>query len=92
MTAAGDGDRPGGILTPAFRTGVMRKSNMSKTLLSALAAAIALAGLLACSPTVQVAVPDKPITINLNVKIEHEIRVKVERELEDLFSKDSDLF
>jgi hypothetical protein len=46
----------------------------------------------ACTPTVQVAVPDKPITINLNVKIEHEIRVKVEKELEDVFSKDSGLF
>ncbi len=42
--------------------------------------------------TVKVAAPDKPITINLNVKIEHEVRVKVEKELEDLFSEDSDLF
>ena len=48
--------------------------------------------LLACTPTVQVAVPDKPITINLNVKIEHEIRIKVEKELGDLFTKDSKLF
>jgi hypothetical protein len=42
--------------------------------------------------TVKVATPDKPITINLNVKIEHEVRVKVEKELEDLFSEESDLF
>jgi hypothetical protein len=42
--------------------------------------------------TVKVAAPDKPITINLNVKIEHEVRIKVEKELEDLFSEDSDLF
>ena len=54
-----------------------------------LAAVGALAG---CKPVVQVAVPDKPITINLNVKIEHEIRVKVEKELEGLFSKESGLF
>jgi hypothetical protein len=26
-----------------------------------------------------VAAPDKPITINLNVKIDHEIRVKVDK-------------
>lgn len=45
----------------------------------------------ACAPTVQVAA-DKPITINLNVKIEHEIRVKVDKELENIFSEDSDLF
>jgi hypothetical protein len=46
----------------------------------------------ACSPTVQVAAPEKPITINLNVKIEHEVRVKVDKELNDVFKKDSGLF
>ena len=46
----------------------------------------------ACTPRVEVAVPDKPITINLNVKIEHEIRVKVEKDLEDLFSEKDSLF
>ncbi len=45
-----------------------------------------------CSPKVQVAPPDKPITINLNVKIEHEIRVKVEKELEDVLDEKSGLF
>ncbi len=48
--------------------------------------------LIASGCTVKVAAPDKPITINLNVKIEHEVRIKVEKELEDLFSEDSDLF
>lgn len=48
--------------------------------------------LIACTPTVQVAMPNEPITINLNVRIEHEIRVKVERELDDMFDEDSDLF
>lgn len=46
----------------------------------------------ACTPTVQVAVPNDPITINLNVRIEHEVRVRVERELDDIFSEDSGLF
>ncbi|OUR87078.1 YnbE family lipoprotein [Gammaproteobacteria bacterium 42_54_T18] len=45
----------------------------------------------ACTPTVRVAT-DKPITINLNVKIEHEITVKVDKELDDLFASDSALF
>jgi len=48
--------------------------------------------LLNCSPTVKVEPPDEPITINLNVKIEHEIRVKVDKELDDVFSEDSGLF
>ncbi len=45
-----------------------------------------------CSPTVQVAAPEKPITINLNVKIQHEILVKVDKELDNVLSEDSGLF
>ena len=45
-----------------------------------------------CTPTVNVAVPNEPITINLNVRIEHEIRVQVEEELENIFSPASGLF
>jgi hypothetical protein len=48
--------------------------------------------LLACTPRVEVATPDKPITINLNVKIDHEIRVKVDKELDQVLSKNSGLF
>ena len=46
----------------------------------------------ACTPTVQVKAPEEPITINMNVKIEHEIRVKVDKELDNLFDEDSGLF
>lgn len=45
-----------------------------------------------CSPTVKVEAPDKPIEINLNVKIEHEIRLQVDKELDGLFDEDSDVF
>jgi len=45
-----------------------------------------------CNPTVKVEAPDKPIEINLNVKIEHNIRVQVDKELEDLFAEDSEIF
>ena len=48
--------------------------------------------LVACTPTIQVAVPNEPITINLNVRIEHEIRVQVEEELNGIFTLDSGLF
>lgn len=54
-----------------------------------------LAGLLllsACTPRVEIMVPDKPITINLNVKVDHEIRVKVDKELEQLFEQEDGLF
>jgi len=56
-----------------------------------LGASAALA-LLACQPKVQLEAPKEPITINLNVKIEHEVRVKVDRELDQLFEQESDLF
>jgi len=46
----------------------------------------------ACSPTVRVEAPKEPIEINLNVKIEHHIRVQVDKELEGLFEEDSELF
>jgi len=45
-----------------------------------------------CSPRVKVEAPDKPITINLNVKIEHEIKVKVDKQLDSVLSEDSGLF
>jgi len=42
--------------------------------------------------TLKVAAPEKPIVINLNVKIEHEVRVKVEKDLDNLFEEEGDLF
>ena len=47
---------------------------------------------IACSPTVRVEAPKEPIEINLNVRIEHEIRVQIDNELESLFEEDSELF
>ncbi len=44
-----------------------------------------------CTHRVQVETKE-PITINLNVKVDHEIRVKVDKELDDLFSEESELF
>jgi len=45
-----------------------------------------------CAPKVQVEAPKEPIVINLNVKIEHEIRVKVDKDLENLFEENQELF
>jgi hypothetical protein len=47
---------------------------------------------LACTPTVQLAMPNEPININLNVKIEHEIYIKVDKALDSMFSESSGLF
>ena len=53
---------------------------------------LATMALLSCTPRVEVAVPKEPITINLNVKIDHEIRVKVDKDLENVFTDQSGLF
>jgi hypothetical protein len=45
-----------------------------------------------CTPKVEVAPPEEPIVINVNVKIEHEIRVKVDKDLENLFEENEELF
>ena len=68
----------------------MRRSIRSYLLALLLPPALVAAA--ACTPTVAVKAPEEPITINLNVKIEHEIRVKVDKELDDIFDEDSDLF
>ncbi len=52
----------------------------------------AVLALAACQPKVQVVAPKEPITINLNVKIEHEIRVKVDKDLDQLFEEEDGLF
>lgn len=57
-----------------------------------LLAALWIASLAACAPRVQIEAPKEPITINLNVKIEHEIKVKVDQDLENLFDEDDDIF
>lgn len=45
-----------------------------------------------CTPRIEVAAPKEPITINMNVKIEHEIHIKVDKDVEDLLKSRSDLF
>ena len=46
----------------------------------------------ACEPRVTVEPPKEPIVINLNVRIEHEVRVKVDKELDQLFDENPELF
>ena len=57
-----------------------------------LAALLLGGGLMACTPTVALQAPKEPITINLNIKIEQEVRIKVEKDLDQVFSSKSDIF
>ncbi|MBK1841758.1 YnbE family lipoprotein [Azospirillum sp. YIM B02556] len=56
------------------------------------AALLISAVLAACAPTVKIEAPDKPIEINLNVRIEQEVRVKLERDVDDAIRNDPALF
>ena len=42
--------------------------------------------------TVKVQAPDEPIEINLNVKIEQEVRVRLDRDIETLIDENPDIF
>ena len=42
----------------------------------------------ACTPTVKVEAPEKPIEINMNINIKHEILIKVEKQVEELLEDD----
>ena len=42
----------------------------------------------ACTPTVKIEAPDKPIEINMNINIKHEILIKVEQQVEELLEDD----
>jgi hypothetical protein len=73
-------------------TPIMQMMTMNSRTSTIIALFIGAAFLGACTHKVQVEAPKEPITINLNVKIEHEIRVKVEKDLDQVLSKDSGLF
>ncbi|NBC20534.1 MAG: YnbE family lipoprotein [Alphaproteobacteria bacterium] len=45
-----------------------------------------------CTPTVKVEAPQEPITINLNVKIDQEVRIRLDEEVENLIAENPDLF
>lgn len=48
--------------------------------------------LTSCSPTVKVEAPDKPIVINMNMKIDHKVKVKVQNDLKKAKKDNPDIF
>jgi type IV pilus biogenesis protein CpaD/CtpE len=67
----------------------MKERHVTRPLLLSTAVAASLA---ACSPTVKLQAPTEPITINLNVKIDQEVRIKLDKEVEDLIASNPDIF
>ncbi len=46
----------------------------------------------ACNPTVRIETPSEPIRIEANITIKHEIRIIVEKEVEEIFDDEEGLF
>lgn len=46
----------------------------------------------ACQPTVKVEPPKEPITINLNIKLDADVRVKLEKQAEQDIQENPNIF
>ena len=46
----------------------------------------------ACSPTVKLQAPEKPIEINLNVNIEQHVKISIDKDVKQAISKNKDIF
>ena len=60
-----------------------------KRLLPALLLVHLLAG---CQPTVKVEAPQEPITINLNIKLDADVRVRLEEQAREDIEQNPDIF
>ena len=64
-----------------------------QTRMGALIAGVLIATLVAgCAPSIKVTAPDKPIVVNMNVKIEHDLRVRLDKDVDKLIKRDQDIF
>ncbi len=48
--------------------------------------------LIQCTPTIKVETPDRPLEINMNVKIDHSIKVQVDKKLENVMKSNENIF
>jgi hypothetical protein len=58
----------------------------------AIGAALAIGMATACTPTVQVEAPREPITINLNIKLDADVRLKLEESAKTDIKKNPEIF
>ncbi|MGB3455539.1 MAG: YnbE family lipoprotein [Litorimonas sp.] len=65
---------------------------MMKTAYSAMILAGAAALMAACTHKVEVVAPKEPIRIELAIKIDQEVRVRLEQDIESLIADNPDLF
>jgi len=69
-----------------------RMTRIERAACRAILVALASVALFACEPTVKVEAPKEPITINLNIKIDAEVRVKLEESAKEDIETNPDVF
>ena len=67
----------------------MKLCNRISGPIAALILGSALAG---CTPTVKVVAPSEPITINLNIKLDADVRVRIEDKAKEDIAANPDVF
>lgn len=45
-----------------------------------------------CSPEVKIKAPEEPVTINLNVAVDHKIKVEMDKDVKQAISENKDVF
>jgi hypothetical protein len=79
-------------MAQALRTGHHVHQRLSRISIAATICGLVLLLLPACTPTVKVQAPSEPITINLNIKLDAEVRLKLEKEAEEDITKNPEIF
>jgi hypothetical protein len=74
------------------RRAAMTAQFMSLSLGRAVLAMALVVSAAACEPTVKVEAPQEPITINLNIKLDAEVRVRLEEQAKEDIQKNPDIF
>lgn len=79
---------------PARRKGTHVKHSADLRRFAASVPSLLLAAMLlaACQPTVRVEAPKEPITINLNIKLDADVRVKLEEKANEDIEANPDIF
>jgi hypothetical protein len=64
----------------------------TKEYIASVGMGLSLLTLSACNPTVTLETPDKPLRIDLNIKIEQEVRVKLEKDVDKMVKSNPNIF
>lgn len=79
-------------MTAINHFGLDLKNRPHSPLLRVISSILALCAIFACTPRVEVMAPEKPIEINLNIKITQELRITLEKDVDELLDNSEGLY